>query len=575
VQRAILNKYIDLIAQADVQLAVRESPGRHVVFLGAGVSKEAGVPLANEICEDIRQKLLSGREDITDPAAWADEQLFWRDISRRYMACLNAYGPAAQRVTYFRRMLKDARPAFVHHAAALLMTRGLFFETALTTNFDKLLERAFLEQGTRECQAIRTDEEGEYWVQENDKCYVFKLHGDYDTHNILNTQPETRSIPAFFHSHAVNVLRGRGLIVLGSAANEESILEFVKRLVSSEDRPVLSDGVRWGVFLGSRRPPGLSAQAETKMLETAIERGAVSRQVVELLSDMSGKFGDRRPCSFFPVWGAGNFLLSLINGSGDADLAQAAQLLLDHNMRLHATLRAQHLNPDAIERHIEKLETAQRRIGFDGHVPDFPVRYAFRMASDPLRTEVRVGYGDVTSSSSMADPEFKDRRRAVVSPEDTTISAGGGVALRLLVKAGPRQILNELSKLSPIAHGTCAVTSAGNLPAHYIFHCAALRICPDGSYDITADRIRCAVADALRLSEALQVGAIWIPLLGAGVADVPPAESLSAILEAVARSAGTLPRCITVVIYQESVLSRDLVRKTIASNLPDYSFTEL
>jgi hypothetical protein len=234
-----------------------------------------------------------------------------------------------------------ARWSFAHHATALLMTRGVLFETALTTNFDKLLEGAFLEQGRRECQAIRAEGEAQYWIQESDKCYLFKLHGDYDTHNILNTQSETRSIPPFFLSHATSFLRGRALLVLGSGGNEESIVEFIKRLSLSEDRPVLSGGIRWGVFVDSRRPEGLSREGELQALEKAIEKGAVSRQVVELLADVNDKFRDARPCSFFPVWGTGNLLLSVIESTEDSELGQTAQLLLDHNMRLHATFRAQ------------------------------------------------------------------------------------------------------------------------------------------------------------------------------------------------------------------------------------------
>jgi len=51
----------------------------------------------------------------------------------------------------------------------------------------------------------------------------------------------------------------------------------------------------------------------------------------------------------------------------------------------------------------------------------------------------------------MSDPAFSGMRRAVVSPEDTTVSAGGGVALRLLTLAGPRYLLNELTKLPDVA----------------------------------------------------------------------------------------------------------------------------
>ena len=575
-RRAVLNTYIDLLGQADVLHVLRESPGQHVAFLGAGVSKEAGVPLAGEICDEIRAKLLAPRS-VADPDAWAREHLSWNDPSRKYTACLDAYGSAEQRVAYFRSLLKRASPSFAHHAAALLMSHDVLFQTALTTNFDKLLERAFVEQALRECQAIRTEEEAEYWGEERDKCYVFKLHGDYDTHNILNTRPETRSVPGFFLPHSLNFFRAKGLLVLGCAANEESIVEFFKRILAASDARVLSGGVRWGVFVGSRRPSAITEQEELEHLKQAIEAGAVSKAIVELLGDMHDKYLDRRPCSFFPVWGSGNLLLQLIEVQGNGDLKQAAQPWLDHEMRLQTTFQEQGLHHEVIEKHIRNLRSAQRKIGQDPGAPARPVRQASRATSRRGNREVRVAYGDITSPATMGDSEFAGVRRAVVSPEDTTVSAGGGVALRLLTKAGPRYLLNELTKLGPIKQGTCVVTSAGNLPVHYIFHAAPLKIEKDGSYDINEESLKQAVTSVLKCAEALAVGALWIPLLGAGVADVPGVESLKSILSTIASNETELDRqCITVVIFQEDIVRPDEARKAMESELgPDFTVAEI
>ncbi|NND73574.1 MAG: hypothetical protein HKN44_01070 [Ilumatobacter sp.] len=574
-RRAVLNTYIDLLGQADVLHAIRETPRRHVAFLGAGVSREADVPLAGEICDEIRDKLTADR-NVDDIEAWAEETLSWNDSTRKYTACLDAYGSAEVRVAYFRQLLKGARPAFAHHAISLLMARDVLFRTALTTNFDKLLEQSFVEQGTTECQAIRTPEEAEYWDEEPDKCFVMKLHGDYDTHNILNTRPETRSVPGFFGPHIANFLRAKGMLVLGSAANEESIIEFVKTILTSTDPRVLSLGVRWGVFVGPLRPNDLTAAEEIDRLQAAIEGGAVSKQLVELLADMNNQFGDKRPCSFFPIWGSGNFLLRVIETSGDDSMGRSAQLFLDHEMRLHATFHKQDFDPDVIETHIRKLQDAQRKLGLQADQPDKGARNVLRASADDGR-EIRVAYGDITSSSMIGDTEFATTRTAVISPEDTTISAGGGVALRLLTKAGPRFLLNELSKLGPIDQGSCAVTSAGNLPIHYVFHAAALQIGRSGEYEITPHDVRCSVSDALRCAEALRVGALWIPLLGAGVATVPQEESFKAIVSAIAESETTLERqVLTVVIFDETMVSPSQAYRTMQDALgPDFTVSEI
>jgi O-acetyl-ADP-ribose deacetylase (regulator of RNase III) len=156
-----------------------------------------------------------------------------------------------------------------------------------------------------------------------------------------------------------------------------------------------------------------------------------------------------------------------------------------------------------------------------------------------------------------------------VSPEDTTISAGGGVALTLLTKAGPRFILNELAKLGPIQHGTCAVTSAGDLPVHYIMHAAALHIQKDGTYEISPERVFETTDSVLTNAETLGVKAIWIPLLGAGVADLPADASFRSIVSAFAKHSPS-PACplVHVVIFQERMLPREDVREIIQEVLP-------
>jgi hypothetical protein len=105
----------------------------------------------------------------------------------------------------------------------------------------------------------------------------------------------------------------------------------------------------------------------------------------------------------------------------------------------------------------------------------------------------------------------------------------------------------------------------------------ALRICLDGSYNISPEHVETAVADALRIAEALQVAAVWIPLLGSGVADMPPDDSLTTILRVVARSETRLMKgWIIVVIYHESILGRDAVRAIVRQNLPQhYSIVEV
>lgn len=85
------------------------------------------------------------------------------------------------------------------------------------------------------------------------------------------------------------------------------------------------------------------------------------------------------------------------------------------------------------------------------------------------------------------------------------------MALALLRKAGPRILLHELSKYSPICHGTTVVTSAGQLPLHYIIHAAVLDVDQEGRYHVTPDMVQSAVRDAFAKADALGVTGILVP----------------------------------------------------------------
>jgi hypothetical protein len=141
------------------------------------------------------------------------------------------------------------------------MTRDHLSRTAITTNFDKLLENAFSAIGESECQAIRMSEEVRFWRQVRDKCYLLKLHGDYDTHNLLNTEEETVTLDVEIVAKAQNVLVNAGLLVLGSAGREKSIHTFMDNLASdrAKDSGILEHGLLWGVYVGPGHTGRLSS----------------------------------------------------------------------------------------------------------------------------------------------------------------------------------------------------------------------------------------------------------------------------------------------------------------------------
>jgi O-acetyl-ADP-ribose deacetylase (regulator of RNase III) len=264
---------------------------------------------------------------------------------------------------------------------------------------------------------------------------------------------------------------------------------------------------------------------------------------------------------FFPVWGSGGMLLDLINRTGDNELIEEAEPYLDIELRLRKTFSK--LDKGALEKHLQSLRSQRRNTLVP--LPFNPADHTIcNAAGNGFPVRIRLIYADILAMPLMRDDEFRGVRRAVTSSEDTCISAGAGVAFSLAKEAGDYFLLHELAKFTDVPQRSIAVTSAGNLPAHFIFHAAALKIQNDGQYAVTADDVMETTSNAIRMAHALEVGALWVPLMGAGTGGLDENQSLTAILKA-----AVLPEVqagkqldLIVVIYKESKFSRDAVLVT-------------
>jgi O-acetyl-ADP-ribose deacetylase len=272
-------------------------------------------------------------------------------------------------------------------------------------------------------------------------------------------------------------------------------------------------------------------------------------------------------------------MLDLVLETKKPALIAAARRWLDHEMRLRHVFVEAGLTDDAVKRHLASLREARsvieqekrRRTTRSSEVDEFLTTQARNETA-----ALRLMYGDITSRSLMAAEWLGSGRRAVVSPEDTFVSAGGGVAYQLAVNAGPEAILNELTKFAPIPHGAIAVTSGGSLPVHYIFHAAALEIAPNGKYLVDRSDVSAVMVEVLATASALGVGLVLVPLIGTGVAPLQPLESLEALLDGIASWVGSSdgpdgrsPVTVCVVIYQEKQVARadarDAVERVLGS----------
>ena len=458
--------------------------GAYCGFFGAGLSVEAGVPTADQICARIAkaQLVINGFKndvnlDESDAQAWLIKHLAWNKPDERYAACIRLqYANPADRVDFFRSASVRVRSSFAHHGMAILLQAGVLKQTCLTTNFDKLLENAFAVQGHRECQALRTESEVRFWRPDSNRCFCVKLHGDYDTHNVLNTSEETVRIDDALKDCGSSILVHHGLLVLGLAGYEESVSSLFDDLTTKGAiaKGTLDRGLLWGVYVGPKPSQPLDSARTTEVVREAVEAGAVGPKIRKMMSRMATS---RVQFAFFPVFGSGQFLMDLIEQSGDRALIGSAEPLLDHELRLRRVFSRATLSPSRIDEHIRRLAQVKIDIA-NASGGRLVVERAFQLRRGDRR--VWIAYGDIASRSFLGHTEFNNKVRAVVSPDDTFLSVGGGVAISLAEKSGMRSTLHEVSKFAPVPQGESRVTSGGDLPVHYVIHAATIEVSEAG-----------------------------------------------------------------------------------------------
>jgi O-acetyl-ADP-ribose deacetylase (regulator of RNase III) len=561
-----------IISERDAADAILRNRGSFVPWIGAGVSVESRIPAAQAICDEMAQEMVSKIETerrITEKSPFEltpaeredflDRELSWRDPSVRYARSIKRRYPGRpERVDYFRRIVSGRAPCFAHYAIALLVRSKIFSADCITTNFDKLLERAFHDIGEMECQPIRTADELQFHQRYEDKAFCIKIHGDYDTHNLLNTEDETVIIEDRIARYLEDILKNKGTLVIGSAGFEKSIHTLFDNLTSKDsgNKRVLEYGLLWGVYVGD------DSEDPVAEVHRLIEDGSISKEIVKV---MDRNYRAPSQFAFFPVTGgAGEFMRQMILYSNDTLLLQSAEPYFDHEMRIRSIFRRHQLPPKAASEHIGRLRQAQRRTE-SAALPARPI-WVFKDREIPSRPFVlSFCYGSLADTRLLVEGKQECKRAAILSPDDTFISMGGGTALAIARAAGYRNMVHNVSKLAPIPLGDVAVTTAGNLPVEYVLHGASVEILEDRIH-WSEDSIRSTVHRALSSCGALGVDALFVPLLAAGTGRAPAKVSISQIFQAISefdprhgfKKTGPQRMNINIVAFQESELPREI-----------------
>lgn len=241
--------------------AVHSAPGVYALLLGSGVSSSASILTGWQIVTDLVRRAATAAEPDQpvldgpsfDPEQWWTEHGDGGDLG--YSSVLTALAPTpagrdALLRTYFEATDEDRLegrklPTAAHQAIAELVAAG-FIRVILTTNFDRLLERALEQRGIQPQVIHQSDQIAAMTPLVHVAVTLIKLHGDYSDLDKRNTVDELSIYSLEQDGLLRRILDEYGLIISGWSGEWDRAI--VRALEETKPR-------RYPLFWSSFRQP--------------------------------------------------------------------------------------------------------------------------------------------------------------------------------------------------------------------------------------------------------------------------------------------------------------------------------
>jgi len=215
-----------------LSFSLHSNKGVYALLLGSGISRPAGLPTGWEVTLDLIRKLahVTGENCEPDPAKWYEEKF---SEEADYSKLLNSLAKTPSErsnllKSYFEpseeeREQKLKTSTSAHKAIANLIAQG-YVKVVITTNFDRLLEKALEEAGVTPIVISTTDAIHGAPPIVHTPCTLIKVHGDYLDTRIKNTPEELAVYDVHLNALLDRVFDEFGLIICGWSGDWDTAL---------------------------------------------------------------------------------------------------------------------------------------------------------------------------------------------------------------------------------------------------------------------------------------------------------------------------------------------------------------
>jgi len=271
------------------------NPGVYALLVGSGVSKTAGIKTGWEIVLDLIGQLASSlKEDPNpDPETWYTAKF---NKEPDYSKILEKLAKtSSERMSILKKYFEPTEeekehqlkvPTEAHKVIAQMVKLG-YIKMILTTNFDRLLEKAIEELGiTPDVVKSEDDFEG-VMPYVHSKCVIVKLHGDYKDTRIRNTIEELSNYSDTISKFLDEVFDRFGLIICGWSGKWDNALRDV--ILSSPNRRFQTYWLAKGELEEEAKEIISQRRAETIQIESADQIFVELLERVKSLSEYERK----------------------------------------------------------------------------------------------------------------------------------------------------------------------------------------------------------------------------------------------------------------------------------------------
>lgn len=236
----------------DLAEYIKINPGttpNYSLFLGAGASVTSGIRTASNLVEEWREEVYERLSSTKYPGKEEAVEWFtknhtdWFEPSNEYSSLFEMKFDLASQRRRFVEIQVDKKLPSIGYAYLVELFETKYFDTVFTTNFDDLINEAFYQFSSNRPLLCAHDSSIKGVSISSARPKVIKLHGDYLFDSIKSSLRETENLEANTREKLVDFAKEYGIIFVGYAGNDNSIMEVLKFLLKQED--YLKNGIYW------------------------------------------------------------------------------------------------------------------------------------------------------------------------------------------------------------------------------------------------------------------------------------------------------------------------------------------